>query len=97
MKSYVLEFAGSGEIIENYFPEDASNVFNSDLEALSWAIRLLSNRGFNPDLIVHGDWDADGQNDDGEPMFRQLLWTSESESQNDSGQKSIAQITKIGK
>ena len=88
MKSYVLEFAGSGEVCEGYF--------ETDNEAIAFAESVLEARGHEPSKLVRGDWDADGQNDDGEQCYRMLFWANEDDAENDAGANSIAQLCKVG-
>ena len=88
MKSYVLEFAGSGEVCEGYFEKDS--------EAIAFAESVLEARGHEPSKIVRGEWDADGQNDDGEQSYRMLFWANEDDAENDAGAISVAQLCKVG-
>jgi hypothetical protein len=88
MKSYVLEMADSGEVCEGYF--------GSEIDAILWAESVLGARGHDREEIVTGDWDAKGQNDDGEQCYRMLFWANEDDSENDAGAKSIAQLCKVG-
>lgn len=88
MKSYVLEFAGSGEVCEGHFAKDS--------EAIVFVESQLEARGHNPVDLVRSEWDADGQNDDGEQCYCMLFWANEDDAENDSGEKSIAQLCKVG-
>lgn len=88
MKSYTLEFAGSGETNEGYFANDA--------EAQAWVVLLLDSMGYDHNSLVSSDWSADGQNDDGEQCFRMLYWEDENDAENDAGEKSICQLCKVG-
>ena len=58
MKNYTIEFNGTGEV--------RGGIFANDTDAISWAKHILEARGCDSDEIVSGDWDADGQNDDGQ-------------------------------
>jgi hypothetical protein len=87
MKSYVLQFAGSGEVCEGNF--------GSEVDAILWAESVLGARGYDREEIVTGGWDADGQNDDGEQCHRMLFWADEDAAENDAGAKSIAQLCKV--
>lgn len=89
MKSYVLKFAGSGEVCEGYFENDS--------EAIAFAESVLEFRGHEPSKLVRGGWDADGQNDDGAQCHRMLFWANEDDAENDAGAKSIAQLCKVGR
>lgn len=88
MKNYVLEIAGSGEVCEGHFETEG--------EAILFAESVLETRGHNPNNLVRGEWDADGQNDDGEQCYRILFWANEDDAENDAGEKSIAQLCKVG-
>lgn len=79
MKSYVIEFNGSGEVSEGFF--------SNDREAVAWAETVLETRGFDLSEIVSGEWDAHGA--DG---FRLLFWANEETAQNDAGQNAICQL-----
>ena len=83
MTSYVLNFA-SGATSEGHF--------NRDSEAMNWAIDILEHHGHDPSEIVTGDWDANGRNDDEQPMERMLFWANEADSENDAGAKAIVSL-----
>ena len=89
MISYTIEFNGTGEVSEGQF--------RSDTEAQAWVESVLEARGHDVVALVSGDWDADGENDNGEKCFRMLFWASESDADNDSGENSICQLCKVGK
>ena len=86
MASYTIEFNGSGEVSEGQF--------RSDAEAQAWAESVLEARRHDMDELVCGDWDSDGQNDDGEQCFRMLFWANEAEAENDSGVNAICKLCK---
>lgn len=88
MKSYTIEFSGTGEVSEGRF--------SNDTEAQAWVESVLEQRGYDVDELFSGDWDADGQTDDGEPCLRMLFWASESDAENDAGQSTICQLCKVG-
>lgn len=85
MKSYTINFADSGEVCEGFF--------NSDFEAIGWAESIFEDRGWTE--VVRGDWDADGQNEDGEQCYRVLFWASEEYAENDCGANSFAELCKV--
>jgi len=87
-KSYTLEFNGSGVVAEGFF--------DSEIRALLWAESVLENLGYDPNELVAGDWDADGENDDGEQCYRMLFWAHESDAENDPGANAICQLCKVG-
>ena len=87
MSSYVLQFSGSGEVCEGHFKQDS--------EAVAFAESVLEARGYEPSELVRGDWDADGQNDDGEQCYRLLFWENEDDAEDDAGQLAIAQLCKV--
>lgn len=85
MKSYVLNYAGSGATSEIYA--------NNDTDAIIEAPLLLGE-----DTVEAAQWDADGCNDDGEPMKRILFWIDEQSAESDdNGTRSIAQLTVVGR
>lgn len=89
MQSYTLEFNGSGEVCEGRFDNDHA--------AQDWAESILENRGYDSsDLVWADNWDANGQNDDGELCERLLVWAGEEDAQDDPGVNSVAQLTKVG-
>jgi hypothetical protein len=86
MNSYVLEYANGA--IDELCARD-------DDHAVSMALNILRDLGHD-DAVAADQWDSDGTNDDGEPMKRILIWSCEEDAQNDSGAKSIAQLTTGG-
>lgn len=90
MKSYTIEFNGSGESCEGHF--------SNDTEAKSWLKTVLEARGYDvSELFECPDWDADGTNDDGELCWRLLYWENETDAENDPGVNAICQLCKAGK
>jgi phage head maturation protease len=87
MASYTIEFNGSGEVSEGQF--------RNDTDAQVWVESVLESRGHDVDALVSGDWDAAGKNDDGEQCYRMLFWASESDAENDAGEKSVCQLCKV--
>lgn len=83
MKSYVWSEAGSGATTE-FFAE-------SDKAAIK---QILSEQPEG--TVVAYDWDADGQNDDGDPCKRILFWASEEDAKNDPGANAIGQLETVG-
>ncbi len=83
-KSYTIEFNGTGEVSEGFFANDT--------EAASWVESVLEARGYDADEIVSGDWDADGQNDDGQQCERMLFWSDEASSENDPGVNAVCKL-----
>lgn len=67
----------------------------TDLAAFAWAEEMLEDR-LHPSesccLCFGGAWDADGATDDGRQCERILIWASEEDSENDAGEKSLAQL-----
>ncbi len=88
MQSYTIEFNGGGEVSEGFFADDT--------EAQAWVESVLEQQGYDADELVSGDWDADGQNDDGEQCYRMLFWANESDAENDPGVNAICQLCKVG-
>ena len=87
-KSYTIEFNGTGEVSEGQF--------SNDTEAQSWVESVLESRGHDVDQLVTGDWDADGQNDNGEQCLRMLFWASEADASNDPCANAICKLCKTG-
>ena len=88
MRSYTVEFNGTGEVIEGYFATDS--------EAEAWAESVLENRGYSADDLFSSDWQADGTGDDGETHYRICYWASEADAENDPGVNAICQLCKVG-
>jgi hypothetical protein len=87
MKSYVLSIAATGETLEGFHDGPA--------EAELWAQDKLEQLGHEEPWFEFGDWEADGFNDDGQPMARLLIWACEADSVNDSGEKAIATLSVV--
>lgn len=82
MSQYAIEYT-DGRVTEI----SASN----DTEAESTAMDR-----FGDDAVICDSWDQAGTNDDGEQCWRKLIWASEEDSDNDPGDKAIAQLTVVG-
>lgn len=89
MTIYTIEFNGTGEVSEGSF--------RNDTEAQAWVESVLENRGYDANELASGDWDADGENEDGDTCYRMLFWESESDAENDAGESSICQLCRVGK
>ena len=87
MKSYTIEFNGTGEVSEGQF--------SNDNEAQSWVEAVLEAQGHGTEL-VSSDWESDGQNEDGEQCYRMLFWADEADAENDPGANAICQLCKVG-
>ena len=83
MKSYVLNFTGTGATSEIYA--------NTDADAISQAVTIIGG-----DPVVCDQWDADGRNDDNEPCKRVLIWSSEEDADNDDGKNAVAELSTVG-
>lgn len=94
MKSYTLNYVGSGECSE-FFAEN-------DREAAEIAAFRVSgccfdkNAGRFTEPVVAEQWDAAGLNDDDEPCKRLLIWECEQDAVDNNGSKAIAQVETIG-
>lgn len=88
MTNYVIEWSGSGEVMEN--------CCDTDVAAECWVEDTLDQRGYDPADSVSGDWDADGTTDDGEQRWRKLYWASEEDALNDAGANAICQLCRVG-
>lgn len=86
MKSYVIEWNGSGEVSENYC--------DSDVAAECWAEDVLEQMGYDPAESVSGEWEPCGETDDGEQRWRKLYWASEADADNDAGADAIFELCK---
>jgi hypothetical protein len=86
MNSYVIT-TPNGELSERHF--------DSDSEAERWAIDWIGNVLGYEDAVAADQWDADGTNDDDEPMERLLFWASEEDAENDAGANAIAQLSVV--
>lgn len=84
MKSYTIEFNGSGEVAEGRFKDDVA--------AQDWVESVLEHRGYDADDLVSGDWDANGKNDDGTACERQLYWANDDAAKDDAGANAICQL-----
>lgn len=84
MRSYTIEFNGTGEVCEGYH--------DSDNAAELWLESVLTQRGYDPAKLFAADWDANGENDNGQKCERMLFWENETVSQNDSGANAICQL-----
>ena len=84
MKNYTIEFNGTGEVCRG--------IFANDTDAISWAKHILEARGCDSDEIVSGDWDADGQNGDGQACERMLFWADVVTSENDPGVNAVCKL-----
>ena len=87
MNSYVIEFA-DGSISEHFCQDDE--------QAVQQALEILRDLGHD-DAVAADQWDANGVNDDGEPMKRILIWENKNDAKNDNGAKSIAQVVAFGR
>lgn len=83
MKSYVLNWAGSGA---------TSEIFADDDEA---AIEAAKSR-LGDDVVVAENWDSDGWNAADEPCKRLLFWATEEDADNDAGQNALAELSTVG-
>lgn len=83
MNIYTINCADTGSVIEIVAVSDEA------------AIRAVRSR-LGQDVVIADQWDADGTNDDGVQMWRLLIWDSEADAENDCGQNSIAQLTRVG-
>ena len=88
MRTYTLEFNGTGEVAE-------LNCDHGDEQAEQMARVILAGRGY-PDITFADQWDADGTDDDDQPCFRLLIWADGDAAENDSGLYSVAQLCRVG-
>lgn len=82
MTTYVLNFAGGGQVSEI--------VADNDREAAREALARIGDGA-----VTAEQWDAAGANDDGQSMERLLIWATEADSNNDDGAKAAAQLTVV--
>ncbi len=88
MKSYTIEFNGTGEVTPGCWLDDDA--------AKLWVKSVLEARGYDAGELVTGEWDADGTNDYGMQCYRMLFWENEASAENDAGEKAICQLCKVG-
>lgn len=69
-------------VIEAASIEDA--VRRSKEVAGPWLVHEVRN--------LAGEWEPDGTGDDGQPMERRLVWTSESDSEGDDGSRAVCEM-----
>ena len=86
MTTYTLNYVDSGRVTE-FFASD-------DTEAADIAVTRLA-AGYGDDITVADQWDADGQNDDGRPCERLLIWACKDDAASDDGSRAIAQLTVV--
>lgn len=84
MTAYVIRFSNGEREIREWL--------DGDSEAIDFVESVLSERGHDITEVVSGDWDADGEDDDGNQCERMLFWASEEDAENDSGAKSICEL-----
>ena len=87
MQKYELKF--------NYRDETKWANFKTDTEALEWVDVILDGLGY--EVIICGEWDVNGKDDNGDPIYRMLFWITYENSINDSGEKAICQLIKSGR
>jgi hypothetical protein len=84
MQSYTLNLTSGGQCTEFFAQNDTE------------AERIALERLGLPDAVACDQWDAAGWNDADEPCKRLLIWETEEDSENDAGQKAVAEIQTIG-
>jgi hypothetical protein len=85
MKSYAIEFNGSGEVCDGDFANER--------EAKSWAAGVLERRGHQYNTLVFGQWEQAGFDGDSQ-RWRMLIWDGQN-AENDNGQNAICQLCKV--
>jgi len=79
-----MEFNGTGEVVE-LEGDNHSIVF--------WmAEEVLEHRGFDAENLVVGEWEDYGLDENGDSVERLLIWDSERDAENDSGEKSLCAL-----
>jgi hypothetical protein len=81
MKSYTLEMADGSGLSEGFF--------NSDKDAVAWAVSVLEQRGYERVEMVAGDWETRTPD-----SVRRLFWADEESAEDDTGAKAIANLVK---
>ena len=71
------------------FSDGSTTLYRDSWDAAVLAVREQFDAS---GIVVADDWDADGQDADGNQMQRKLVWESEEDAENDSGEKAVAQI-----
>jgi len=87
MRNYVIEINDTGEAWDI--------VSDREGDAIRKVIEVMESRGHDTERIVHGDWDADGENDDGERCVQMLFWADEESAENDAGANAICKLCAI--
>lgn len=82
MKSYTLEMADGSGLSEGHF--------NTDKDAVAWAVSVLEQQGNDAAELVAGDWETRTPD-----SLRKLFWADEESAEDDTGANAIAHLVKI--
>lgn len=81
MKSYTLEMADGSGLSEG--------CFETDSDAITWAVSVLEHRGCDAAELVTGDWETRSPD-----SVRKLFWANERTADDDTGANAIAHLVK---
>lgn len=81
MKSYTLEMADGSGLSEGFFETDS--------DAITWAVSVLEHRGCDAGELVTGDWETRSPD-----SVRKLFWANERTADDDTGVNAIAHLVK---
>lgn len=84
MKSYTLEMADGSGLSEGFFETDS--------DAITWAVSVLEHRGCDAAELVAGDWETRAPD-----SVRKLFWANERTADDDTGANAIAHLVKTVK
>jgi hypothetical protein len=74
----------------NHNGPDSQQVFENLDSAEAYVERV-----YGSDVIYQDDWDCDGYDDKDREISRKLVWASEEDADNDSGQNSLCEIRRV--
>ena len=84
MKSYTLEMADGSGLSEGFF--------ETDIDAITWAVSVLEHRGCDAAELVTGDWETRSPD-----SVRKLFWANDRTADDDTGANAIAHLVKTVK
>lgn len=86
MRNYTIEIIDTGEAWD--IVADRAN------DATHKVLAVMDSRGQS--VVVQGDWEADGENDDGEQCVRKLFWADDAgDNAIDAGDNAICKLCAV--